>query len=91
MYTLILVVFPAILAVGYALYRAALPKPIPGIAYNKDAARRIMGDVPEAMEHMVIQIHDSYNQPQQLSLTVYGAETYLRDDRFPPQASRQDE
>jgi len=40
----------ALLAAGlvsglYFLYRTALPKPIPGIPYNKDAARSVLGDV----------------------------------------------
>lgn len=29
------------------LYRLALPKPLPGIPYNKNAARSILGDLPE--------------------------------------------
>lgn len=32
-----------VLAVGFALYRAALPKPIPGIPYNAESAKRILG------------------------------------------------
>ena len=39
-----------ILAVGYYLYRAALPKPIPGIPYNKASAKRILGDAPDVIE-----------------------------------------
>jgi hypothetical protein len=39
-----------VLAVGYFLYRAALPKPIPGIPYNEAAAKRILGDAPELLE-----------------------------------------
>jgi hypothetical protein len=39
-----------ILAVGYYLYRAALPKPIPGIPYNEASAKRILGDAPGAIE-----------------------------------------
>ncbi|KAL0939209.1 cytochrome p450 monooxygenase [Colletotrichum truncatum] len=34
----------------YALYLYLLPKPIPGIPYNKDAARQIMGDIPALLE-----------------------------------------
>lgn len=39
-----------LLLAGYFLYRLALPKPIPGIPYNKAAAERILGDVPEFMK-----------------------------------------
>jgi len=38
-----------ILAASYAFYRWALPKPIPGIPYNKHAANSILGDAPEAL------------------------------------------
>ncbi|PTB66764.1 cytochrome P450 [Trichoderma citrinoviride] len=34
------------------LYRLALPKPIPGIPYNKASARRILGDVPLLRQHV---------------------------------------
>lgn len=33
------------------LYRAALPKPIPGIPYDRNSANRLFGDVPEAMKY----------------------------------------
>jgi hypothetical protein len=39
-----------ILAVGYFLYRAALPKPIPGIPYNEAAAKHVLGDAPGLLE-----------------------------------------
>lgn len=31
----------------YALYRRLLPKPLPGIPYNKESAKRLMGDIPD--------------------------------------------
>lgn len=31
----------------YALYRAALPKPLPGIPYNQHSAKRLFGDIKE--------------------------------------------
>lgn len=38
----------AILLVSlYLLYRWALPKPLPGIPYNKEATRRLLGDIPD--------------------------------------------
>ena len=39
-----------VLLAGYFAYRADLPKPIPGIPYNKDASKRIMGDLPDFLE-----------------------------------------
>jgi hypothetical protein len=39
-----------VLAVGYYLYRAALPKPIPGIPYNEAAAKHFLGDAPGLLE-----------------------------------------
>lgn len=36
-----------VLVLLYALYRAALPKPIPGIPYHKASARNVLGDIPQ--------------------------------------------
>lgn len=30
----------------YSLYLAALPRPIPGIPYNKESAKKLFGDIP---------------------------------------------
>lgn len=35
----------------YLLYRAALPKPLPGIPYNEKSARSIWGDIPGMIAH----------------------------------------
>ncbi|KAL0941664.1 cytochrome p450 monooxygenase [Colletotrichum truncatum] len=35
----------------YLLYRALLPRPIPGIPYNKAAAQSLLGDMPEMVGH----------------------------------------
>ncbi|KAH9844889.1 Cytochrome-P450 monooxygenase [Teratosphaeria destructans] len=35
-----------------ALYRAALPKPIPGIPYDAASSRRLLGNVPAMLAHM---------------------------------------
>jgi len=43
----------AVLAGVYLGYRAALPKPIPGIPYNRDAAGKLFGDVPELMGYVM--------------------------------------
>lgn len=32
-------------------YRASIPKPIPGIPHNKDAAVRPFGDIPDAVKY----------------------------------------
>ncbi|MBE3047193.1 hypothetical protein IMZ48_32655 [Candidatus Bathyarchaeota archaeon] len=37
----------AALAALYALYRSLLPKPLPGIPYNKESAKRFFGDIPD--------------------------------------------
>ncbi|KAK2614765.1 hypothetical protein N8I77_001567 [Diaporthe amygdali] len=44
-------VLPFVLFFVYTLYRAALPKPIPGIPYHKASATRILGDAPAMVEH----------------------------------------
>ncbi|KAI4721669.1 cytochrome P450 [Aureobasidium sp. EXF-10727] len=36
----------------YLVYRAALPRPIPGIPYNKNATRSVLGDVPEWFKYI---------------------------------------
>lgn len=40
-----------VLLAGFLLYRAALPKPIPGIPYNKEATKNLFGDVPTFMKY----------------------------------------
>jgi hypothetical protein len=47
------VVVGAVLAGLYALYRAALPKPLAGIPYNRDAANKMFGDIPEMMGYVM--------------------------------------
>ena len=42
-----------VLAGLYALYRAALPKPLAGIPYNRDAANKLFGDIPEMMGYVM--------------------------------------
>ncbi|KAF2152690.1 cytochrome P450 [Myriangium duriaei CBS 260.36] len=41
----------AVVVLGYFLYRAALPKPIPGIPHHKKSAQSIWGDVPSLLKH----------------------------------------
>ena len=39
-------------ALLYLAYRAALPRPIPGIAYHKSAANSLFGDIPSMLRHL---------------------------------------
>ena len=39
-------------ALSFFLYRRALPQVIPGIPHNKDAAKSILGDVPEFLKYV---------------------------------------
>lgn len=41
-----------LLLCAYLLYQWALPKPIPGIPYNADSARNIMGDIPGLLKEL---------------------------------------
>lgn len=43
----------AFIVVLYCLYRAALPRPLADIPYNKDAASKLFGDVPEMMGYVM--------------------------------------
>lgn len=47
------VVASGALLILYLVYRAALPKPIPGIPYNKNAASKLFGDVPEMLAYVM--------------------------------------
>jgi hypothetical protein len=42
-----------LVAALYVLYKALLPKPLPGIPYNRDAAHKLFGDVPEMMRYVL--------------------------------------
>ena len=37
----------------YVVYRTIRPKPLPGIPYNRDAASKLFGDVPEMMGYVL--------------------------------------
>ncbi|TDZ71621.1 Cytochrome P450 monooxygenase TRI13 [Colletotrichum trifolii] len=41
----------AVLLAAYLVYRTLLPRPIPGIPYNKKAAASLLGDMPELLGH----------------------------------------
>ena len=49
--TVVLVASGALLVL-YLAYRAALPRPIPGIPHNRDAASKLLGDVPEMLAYV---------------------------------------
>lgn len=40
-----------LVTLGFLLYRAALPKPIPGIPYARYSINRPFGDVPDALKY----------------------------------------
>ena len=42
-----------LVVVLYLAYRAVLPRPLAGIPYNKDAASKLFGDVPEMMGYVM--------------------------------------
>jgi hypothetical protein len=42
----------AVVLLIYRLYRALLPKPFPGIPYNKEATSSILGDMPKMVKHI---------------------------------------
>jgi hypothetical protein len=46
-----LAIVGTVLTICYLLYRAALPRPIPGIPYHKASARSILGDIPAMVKH----------------------------------------
>jgi hypothetical protein len=50
-YTLYAVWLGGLSIILYLAYRWALPKPIPGIPYNKEALKTILGDTPSLVEH----------------------------------------
>lgn len=56
----------------YMAYRRCLPKPIPGIPYNKDAAAKMFGDVPEMMGYVMrtqrIFVRHSHYSPHELAV-----------------------
>ncbi|KEQ59861.1 cytochrome P450 [Aureobasidium melanogenum CBS 110374] len=94
----LLVLSPTLLALSllsltllYLVYRAVFPRPIPGIPYNKDAARSILGDLPEFLKyvkknngqavnwwHMQVEKHDS--PIVQLFLNPFGGPTVIVAD-----------
>lgn len=45
------VLFGSVAAVLYLSYRAILPRPIPGIPYNKNAVKSVLGDMPSMARH----------------------------------------
>jgi hypothetical protein len=53
--TLLVVLGPAICTFClYLLYRWGLPRPVPGIPYNRAAAKSLLGDLPSLLKHLQI-------------------------------------
>lgn len=46
------IILPLLVAIGacYGVYLWLLPKPIPGIPFNPEAPRRLLGDLPSMLE-----------------------------------------
>ena len=47
------IILAIVSVVLYLGYRAVLPKPIPGIPHNENAAGKILGDIPEMMGYVM--------------------------------------
>lgn len=47
--TTLALVVSLVLSLCFLCWRAALPKPLPGIPYNHKSAKRILGDLPDAV------------------------------------------
>jgi hypothetical protein len=56
-------------ALCFVLYSAALPRPLPGIPYNKEAARHLLGDLP-AVTKAKFRRPWVWNQPRQFGSAV---------------------
>ena len=50
-FTICSLVASVLLLAVYLLYRAALPKPIPGIPHHEASAKRLFGDVPDMLKY----------------------------------------
>ena len=48
----LLLVIALLLFACIAIYYASLPKPLPGIPYDKESARKPFGDLPAALAHV---------------------------------------
>jgi hypothetical protein len=40
-----------IIVIAYLVYGAAMPKPLPGIPYNRISASRLLGDLPDLLSY----------------------------------------
>ncbi|KAL2759154.1 hypothetical protein ACRALDRAFT_2100631 [Sodiomyces alcalophilus JCM 7366] len=74
-----------LVAALYALYRALLPKRLPGIPYNESAARSILGDIPSMMRAVKTDSSASWfiaqarhhNAPVSQLLLPFGAKPFV--------------
>lgn len=73
-------------AVGVALYlgyQAILPKPIADIPYNRDAAEKLFGDIPEMMRYVMrtgrifVSLYTHHISPPFSCLYAFGAKVFM--------------
>ncbi|KAH7018784.1 cytochrome P450 monooxygenase [Ilyonectria destructans] len=64
------VVIGVVIVLLTLLYRAALPKPIPGIPYNHASARSILGDVPKQYKRLNAPIVQVFVRPFSLRWVI---------------------
>lgn len=65
----------------YVAYQAIKPKPLPDIPYNKDAAGKLFGDVPEMMGYVIrtkrIFVRNYHGLPYQVELIYHAVCSWL--------------
>jgi len=66
-----------LLAAAVFLYRALFPKPIPGIPYRKESAKRLLGDIPE-----VIHCFNQWEETTKADITGSFSDTIKKLRRF---------
>jgi hypothetical protein len=75
---------------AWLLYQWLLPKPIPGIPYNKSATKTIFGDIPDMINHLktskeladwILAPNERHNSPiVQLFIDLFGGPTVVISD-----------
>jgi len=65
--------------IGICLYRAFLPKPIPGIPYNKASAGRLLGDAPDvSSKNSAFFITIDFSIASKMAIRYQGNMGYIR-------------
>lgn len=72
-----------LLAVLYAVYLRALPKPIPGIPYNEESSHRLLGDLPhffalEKAGRRIMEFWADVSRRQKSPITQYFAGPFTK-------------